>query len=263
MARIRTIKPELFRHESLFDLEIETKLPIRFAWAGLFTICDREGRFKWRPRSIKAEILPYDDLDFSRVLHALATRGLIVRYALATGDLGETYGVIPTFRKHQVINNKEGASILPDPSSSLCVVFSNSDDLSTRASRVLHAYPEVLFPDRAEGKGRERKGKERNLLPGIRKAYSEEFEDIWKQYGNHGDKGEAYDVYEQLKLSPEEVAQLRKAIENTKKEKSENQQNLFSNFSKFLITDWREKLHLIPHQSSRKGIEEILQSEAQ
>jgi hypothetical protein len=55
--RIRTIKPELFRHEGLFDLEIETKLPIRVAWMGLFTCSDREGRFPWRPRVLKTMIL--------------------------------------------------------------------------------------------------------------------------------------------------------------------------------------------------------------
>jgi hypothetical protein len=43
--RIRTVKPEFFKHEKLFDLEKETGLPIRLAWVGLFAISDREGRF--------------------------------------------------------------------------------------------------------------------------------------------------------------------------------------------------------------------------
>jgi hypothetical protein len=81
MGRIRTIKPEFFTHEELFDLEEREGLPVRLAFIGLWTICDREGRFKWRPRSIKAQILPYDNVDFSRVLDALATRGFVVRYA--------------------------------------------------------------------------------------------------------------------------------------------------------------------------------------
>jgi hypothetical protein len=34
MARIRTIKPEFFRHGGLFDAEIETGLPLRVAFAG-------------------------------------------------------------------------------------------------------------------------------------------------------------------------------------------------------------------------------------
>jgi hypothetical protein len=70
MGRIRTVKPEVFCHEELFELEQETKLPMRLAWIGLFTCCDRDGRFVWRPRTLKVAILPYDDVDFSRVLDA-------------------------------------------------------------------------------------------------------------------------------------------------------------------------------------------------
>ncbi len=88
MARIRTVKPELFRHEGLYDLETELGIPVRLAWIGLFTIADREGRFKWRPRAIKAEVLPYDDVDFSRVLDALVTRGFLVRYTHAGNEYG-------------------------------------------------------------------------------------------------------------------------------------------------------------------------------
>ena len=47
MARIRTIKPGFFRHGDLFDAEQETGLPIRVAYAGLWTACDRKGRFVW------------------------------------------------------------------------------------------------------------------------------------------------------------------------------------------------------------------------
>jgi hypothetical protein len=111
MARIRTIKPEFFCHEELFDLEAETKLPLRIAFAGLWTICDREGRFKWRPRAIKAQVLPFDDVDFSRVLDALTTRGFVVKYASNGGE----YGHVPGFGRHQVVNNREAASVLPKP----------------------------------------------------------------------------------------------------------------------------------------------------
>lgn len=109
MPRIRTIKPELARHEDLYQLERTTGLPIRFAWALLPTICDREGRFKWRPRDLKLDILPYDEFDFSRVLDAWLTRGQLVKYRVGR----EWYGWLPTFRKHQSINNKEPPSSLP------------------------------------------------------------------------------------------------------------------------------------------------------
>ena len=110
MARIRTVKPELFRHEALFEAELETKLPLRISFIALFTVCDREGRFRWRPRQLKLDCLPYDEIDFSRVLDALATRGFVVPYEVS----GVKYGVIPSFTRHQVINNRESESVLPD-----------------------------------------------------------------------------------------------------------------------------------------------------
>jgi hypothetical protein len=113
MARIRTVKPELFRHEELFEAEIDTGLPLRLSFIALFTACDREGRFKWRPRQLKLDCLPYDEIDFSRVLDALLTCGFIVQYEVD----GVIYGCIPSFTTHQIINNRESESIFPPPPS--------------------------------------------------------------------------------------------------------------------------------------------------
>lgn len=109
VPRIRTVKPELARHELLFDAERETGLPLRFGWVMLFTVCDREGRFRWLPRRLKPDVLPYEDVDFSRVLDAWLTRGLLVKYRV--GDAW--YGCIPTWRKHQSVNHRESPSELP------------------------------------------------------------------------------------------------------------------------------------------------------
>jgi len=149
MGRIRTIKPEFFMHEGLFDLEAETGLPIRVAFAGLWCQCDREGRFNWRPRTLKAQILPYDDCDFSRVLDALATRGFIQKYACH----GAEFGCVPSFSTHQVVNNREAYSQIPSPDASGCEVMT-----STRAPRVPHACPTESQSCAGERKGKEGKG---------------------------------------------------------------------------------------------------------
>ena len=143
VGRIRTIKPEFFTHSELFDAERETGLPLRLAYAGLWTCCDREGRFKWRPRELKLAILPFDECDFSRVLDALATRGFIVGYA--SGD--ERFGYVPTWKAHQFINNKEPASHIPQPSLNHKV-----DACLTREPRVEDAN---ITRGVKEGKGRE------------------------------------------------------------------------------------------------------------
>ena len=149
MARIRTVKPELFQHEALFDLEEETRLPVRLAFIGLFTLADREGRFKWRARALKLGCLPYDDVDFSRVLDALVTRGFIRKYQVQ----GVDYGSIVNFSRHQVINNRERDSEIPSHEEAVDLI----DDL-TRAPRVDDACPTPLNLAQAEGKGREGKG---------------------------------------------------------------------------------------------------------
>lgn len=145
MSRIRTIKPELFRHEVLFEAEVEFQLPLRIAFAGLFTCCDKEGRFRWRPRQLKLDILPYDDVDFSRVLDALATRGFIVKYEVNH----EYYGCIPSWKKHQHINGKEMDSTIPPPAENSFISLSKPEDdiknphknkhLNSREARVSHA----------------------------------------------------------------------------------------------------------------------------
>ena len=108
--RIRTIKPEFFLHEQLFSLEESTTLPVRLAYIGLWCIADREGRFKWEPRKIGVQILPYDGSDFAAIMNALASAGFLRRY----GPNGE-FGVIPSFPKHQCINQREAKSTLPAP----------------------------------------------------------------------------------------------------------------------------------------------------
>ncbi len=143
MARIRTIKPDFFRHVGLFNAERETGLPLRVAFAGLWTACDREGRFVWEPIALKLDCLPYDDLDFATVLDALATRGFLVRYACGTRELG----YIPSWRRHQHLNNKERPSDLPNPLESTAYARVN-DAQSTRDERVVEGEGE------REGKGK-------------------------------------------------------------------------------------------------------------
>jgi hypothetical protein len=147
--RIRTIKPEFFTHEGLFDLERETGLPVRVAYAGLWCAADRAGRFKWEPRRLGISILPYDEVDFSRVLHALTTRGFLVRYRVKDA----WFGAIPSWEKHQIVNNREKLSDIPEPSAA-----DEVDACLTRDSRVPHASQE-------EGKGREGKGRGKEGVP--------------------------------------------------------------------------------------------------
>lgn len=166
MARIRTIKPDLARHEGLYNLEQETGLPVRFAWAMLFTACDKEGRFRWRPAVLKLDILPFDDIDFSRVLDAWLTRGYLVKYRVGN----EWYGWIPTWRRHQSINNKESDSTFPSIDEAEEVQSEENhkvaDASATRESRVNDASQSFLGSSQGEGEGKgkgEREGERKKV----------------------------------------------------------------------------------------------------
>lgn len=120
MARIRTIKPEFYRHETLQDLEIANpgKYPM-MVFSGLWVAADREGRFEWRPRQLKLDILPFLDFDISEVMNILADAGFLMRYQAG----GVTYGAISSWERHQVISRDEPPSEIPAPDGSMTPYF--------------------------------------------------------------------------------------------------------------------------------------------
>jgi len=102
VARIRTIKPEFFRHERLAELP-----PLcRLLFIGLWTLADRFGRLEDRPKRIKVEVLPYDSVDVDKLLAALAEAGFILRYRSGSTP----YISIPAFEKHQRFTGKEATT---------------------------------------------------------------------------------------------------------------------------------------------------------
>lgn len=116
MARIRTIKPEFYRHLELWRAERDSGLPLRVAFSGLWCAADREGRFRWQPLVLKLDVLPFDPVDFEAVLDALVAAGFLRKYAVD----GAEYGAIPSFARHQLVNNREKASTLPAPVDDAC-----------------------------------------------------------------------------------------------------------------------------------------------
>jgi hypothetical protein len=156
MPRIRTIKPEFFKHEKLFDAEKQTGLPIRLAFIGLWTLADREGRFCWRPRQLKVEIFPYDEISsFEDILDALQVFGFIKKYEFEK----EFYGFIPSWHKHQRVNNRESLSTLPSPELGIILSSSTREPHITHACSTDDSRP-LNSLKHAEG---ERKGRERNM----------------------------------------------------------------------------------------------------
>ncbi len=110
MARIRTVKPEFFRHEGLQDLEAAHpgKYPM-LVFEGIWTICDREGRFLWKPRSIKLDILPFLEFNMSETMDLLAQSGFIQKYEIEDN----VYGEVLAWDRHQIVSRDEPPSEIP------------------------------------------------------------------------------------------------------------------------------------------------------
>jgi hypothetical protein len=113
MARIRTIKPEFFRHELLQDLAAEHGAHVMLVFAGLWGHCDKHGVFEFRPRHLKLDILPFLDFDMAETLELLCEAGLVQKYEVEK----KLYGFIASFKGNQRIGGKEATepSKLPPP----------------------------------------------------------------------------------------------------------------------------------------------------
>lgn len=173
--RIRTIKPEFFRSESIANLE-----PLaRILFQGLWCLADRDGRLWDRPRRIKVEVLPYDDFDIEAGLREMERSELIVRYNTADGKAIQ----IVNFSKHQRINGKEleKDSEIPDVSAQVPDI----QEQETGEATGKHSGSTCEAPGITgrEGKGMERKGmdvspehsaKPKDSAPTSRKALSDE-----------------------------------------------------------------------------------------
>ena len=151
MARIRTIKPEFFTSA---DIVCMTPLS-RLFYASLWCESDREGRLKWDVKTLKLRYFPADDCDIEAMGNELVENGLIVIYEIE----GKQYAEIPSFNLHQIINNREAESTIPE--NKKVSEHSQTNDASfTRESGVQGEGKEGR-----EGKGRRVKEKRETLLP--------------------------------------------------------------------------------------------------
>ena len=198
MARIRSIKPEFFRDETLVDLEKDhPELRPMLVFAGLWGHCDRQGVFEWKPRQLALDILPFLWRDTSGThlgesLVLLADAGRVVRYERD----GKSYGYVPTFLEHQRITGKEGQAEpkYPPPP--------HLQRKHYRESGAGHNGDTTgCVTESQEGKGREREREREGNRKGNGKsvAYSSEFEAFWKAYpprANSGSKSKASKLWE-------------------------------------------------------------------
>lgn len=105
MARARNIKPGFFTNDELVELPFE----VRLLFIGLWTIADRDGRLSDRPKKIRMEIFPADNVDCDAALEMLGQKGFICRYLVN----GERFIQVENWHKHQSPHIKEAQSTIP------------------------------------------------------------------------------------------------------------------------------------------------------
>lgn len=224
MARIRTIKPEFFTSEDIVCMS-----PLaRLFYVSLWCEADREGRMEWKPVTFKMRYLPGDECDINSLAQELIARGLLVLYQA----VDKQYAEIPTFSKHQVINNRESSSTIPPR---------DKNAKPTRAPRV-----------KAEGKeGKGREGTERAYLAGFVRFWNS-----WPAHERKQDKKACAAKWERDGL--EEVADLIVADVESKKA-TEKWKSGFVEMPETYLNNrrWEDGAGAAgaPWQDSRSGVE--------
>lgn len=93
MARIRSIHPGLFTDEAFMALSLLARVVL----PGLWTECDDQGLFPWKPQTLKARLLPGDNADMALVLAELEAADFIRAFR----QDGKAFGAVRNFRKFQ------------------------------------------------------------------------------------------------------------------------------------------------------------------
>lgn len=135
MARARNIKPGFFTNDELVELPFE----VRLLFIGLWTIADREGRLADRPKKIKMEIFPADDVDCDNALEQLSQKGFLRRYEVE----GSRYIQIVNWEKHQNPHIKEAPSAIPAETGKAPEVPVQAPEIPEQAGLI----PDSLIPD--------------------------------------------------------------------------------------------------------------------
>jgi|GEM_PF-4667911 len=123
MARIRTVKPEMWTDEDFIDLS----MPARLIFIASLNFADDWGVLADKPRTLAARCMPRDDIDPQSIVDELVAARFYVRH---TSPEGAAVLVIRTFASHQKIDRRtrgrwgdpaewvESPPIPPDPTTS-------------------------------------------------------------------------------------------------------------------------------------------------
>lgn len=139
MARIRTIKPEFWVDDVMVELPIEARL----LFIGMWNFVDDEGYIEDKPKRIKMQIFPADNILIEDSLSALCDSGRLHAFDSDQGPLLR----VANWERHQRINRKSETR------------FTGITPRNRTSSVITHAhFSEHSLPE-GKRKGREKEGK--------------------------------------------------------------------------------------------------------
>lgn len=134
--RARNIKPGFFLNCELSEVDFAARL----LFIGLWCYADREGRFEWKPKQIKAAIFPHDTVNIDELLKKLLSLHFITRH--------ENTGYVENFKRHQNPHPHEAKSRLPEkPELNQCHDTSVTLHVMSAKCNADVMIPDVMIPD--------------------------------------------------------------------------------------------------------------------
>lgn len=187
MARIRTIKPEIWTDEKL----TECSLSARLLFIGMLNFSDDNGNQAYSAKRLKMQIFPADAIDTQPLLNELLAQGVVIEYSVS----GEKFLHIKGFCEHQVINRPSQTKIPK-------YVF-NDGSLSTRG----------VITDGKEGKGKEgNTDTAGNKSQPARASFDDPFKTFWEAYPKKKAKDAARKAFDKRKPKAELLKSMLEAI---------------------------------------------------
>lgn len=131
MARIRSLKPEFWVSEQVGECSTSARL----TFVGMWTFCDDQGVHPAKPKTLKAELFPMDDISSTDVagwVEELVKAGLVAQF---TGRDGERYWHVTGWAKHQKIDKPSFKYPAPPTRSNAAPKFAEDSPNSAPSDR--------------------------------------------------------------------------------------------------------------------------------
>lgn len=185
--RARNIKPSFFKNEFIGELPFEA----RILFIGLWLMADKDGFIEYRPKRIKAEIFPYDNMDSRKIMKLLdlSCKGNPLDSVLKTWfENGiPRFIEIVNFKKHQSPHKNEKSSEIS--------TLINNQEISCNFT----TSHEITPPFVERGMMNDERGMMKEESRKSEFCAKDFFDSFWKKYNKKIDKKKCESKFSKLK----------------------------------------------------------------